>query len=252
MSEKYEGALPINAHMGWQDGLDTKQDAIDLAKGYINRRFNAVESSWYSVAPLLEGYLWEVHEGGPGKGYIDGIMDALAENPGAVIWFPSGTKVFQFMMRDGKPFGVLLPQEESDRVKAGDTPPIFPKTKMKRAVNKGTGVLVAGATLFGASMAVLVASLVFYAFIGVAPATYKDVNLAKLPHAQWRLVQNVTATEIISKLEMKDGKWASERRAHKIPDFEKLDKEAAARAAADEKKLAEKDLKKPVKQGGNG
>jgi hypothetical protein len=225
MSEKYEGALPINAHMGWTEGLENKNDAIELAKGYITRRFNAVESSWYSVAPLLEGYLWEVHEGGQGKGYIEGVMDALAENPGATIWFPSGTRAFQFMMRDGKPFGVLLPQDESEVVKRGDVAPILPRTRMKRAVNRGTGVMVAGATLFGASVVSMVASIVFYSFIGVAPPTYKEVSLPTLPHAQWRLVGNVPATEIISKLEFKDGRWSTDSRPHKIPDFDKLDQE---------------------------
>lgn len=232
MSEKYEGALPINAHMGWTEGLENKNDAIELAKGYINRRFNAVESSWYSVAPLLEGYLWEVHEGGPGKGYIEGVMDALAENPGATIWFPSGTRVFQFMMRDGKPFGVLLPEDESELMKRSDNAPILPRTRMKRAVNRGTGVMVAGATLFGASLATMVGSIVFYAFIGVAPPTYKEVSLPTLPHAQWRLVGDVPATEIISKLEFQNRKWSTESRPHKIPDFDKLDLEAEQKANA--------------------
>lgn len=222
MAEEFAGLLPMNAMMGWNEGVESKNDAIELAKGFISRRYTAVEASWYAVAPFMGGYLWEVHEGGPGKGYIGSAIEALSQNPSAKFWFPSADRAFQIMMRDGKPFGILLSKSESLPVINSGQPPLALVTKMVPAVKKGTATFMSGAALLGSSMAFLAASMAFYAVAANPGPSLRTVDFSELPHAQWNRVSGTGVEEIVSKLEMKDGKWNVEKRAFVVPGLKEI------------------------------
>lgn len=227
MAEELQGLLPMNAMMGWTEGVESRNDAIELAKGFISRRYTAVEASWYAVAPFMGGYLWEVHEGGPGKGYIGAAIEALSQNPGSKFWFPSSDRAFQVMMRDGKPFGILLSKSESLPVINSGQPPLAMVTKMQPAVRKGTTALVTGATMLGAGAVFLVSAMGFYAVSANPGPSVRAVNFSAMPHAQWSQVSGTGVEEIVSKIEMKDGKWTVEKRPHVVPGLRELRDEGA-------------------------
>lgn len=222
MSDAHEGLVPINAMMGWNEGVESKNDAIELAKGFIQRRYTAVEASWYAVAPFMGGFLWEVHEGGPGKGYIGSAISSLSQNPSASFWFPSGDRAFQVMMRDGKPFGILLSKAESLPVINSGQPALAAITKMTRAVRKGTAVFMAGASLLGSGVAFLAGSMAFYAIAANPGPSLRTVDFSALPHAQWNQVANTEVEEIVSRLQMTAGKWSVEKRPHVVPGLREL------------------------------
>lgn len=215
MREVYADVAPQRILMGWGEGL-SKNDAIAYAKGYIQRRFEAVDASWYAVAPFMGGYLWEVHEGGPGKAYMPAVLTALSQDPGGQHWFPSGDRAFQVMMRDGKPLCILLSKSESNEIINSGKAPLLPSGKMARAVNKGTGMLVVGATLFGAGFSFMIGAGIFYAISANPAPQFGDIKFENMPHAQWHLVANVPATKIVSKLEFDKGAWKVETREHVI------------------------------------
>jgi len=227
MAEELSGLRPMNAMMGWTEGVESKNDAIELAKGFITRRFTALEASWYAVAPFMGGYLWEVHEGGPGKGYIGAAIEALSQNPSSKFWFPSADRAFQIMMRDGKPFGILLSKSESLPVINSDQPPLAMITKMQPAVRKGTGVFMTGAAMAGVGAIFLISSMAFYAVSANPGPSVRAVDFSSMPHAQWGQVQGTGVEEIVSKIEMKDGKWSVERRPHVVPGLRELRDEGA-------------------------
>jgi len=217
--------LPMNAMMGWQEGVENKQDAVELAKGFISRRFTAQEASWYAVTPLMGGYLWEVHEGGSGKGYLDAAVRALTENPASKFWFPSGDRVFQIMMRDGKPFGILLSAKESAAVRNSGQPPLAMATRMKPAVRKGTAVMMAGAGLLGSGFMFFASAIIFYGIVTNPGPSVPAVDFSSMPHAQWSLVAGTKADEIVSKLEFKGSGWTVDKRPHPIEGLEELREE---------------------------
>lgn len=222
MAEEIKTLLPMKAVMGWNDGVGSTKDANEIAKGYAARRFNALESSWYAVAPFMGGYLWEAHEGGQGKGYLDAAIKAFGDNPVGQFWFPCGDRVFQIMMRDGKPFGILLSKKDSDEVLASGQAPIVPSTKMKPVVRRGTAVLALGASMMAASTVFFLGSLIFYAVAANPGPSVAKVDQAQMPHSQWAQASSTTVEEIVSKLEFAKDAWAVEKRHHEIPGLNEL------------------------------
>jgi len=221
-NDVFESNVPFRIIVGWADGV-SKEDAVDIARGFIQRRFDAVNSSWYVTAPFMGGYFWEVHEGGKGSSYMPAIIDALTNNPGGQHWFPSGDRVFQVMMRDGKPFGVLLQKSESKKVIESGSMPLRASGRMKRAVFKGTPVLIAGAGVLASGVLFFLSSVVMYAFLATPEPAVKDINLTKIPSAQWDKLASIKPTEIVSKIEFEQGEWKIEKRPFVIKDLVKAE-----------------------------
>lgn len=213
-----ESNVPLRILVGWAEGV-SKNDAADIAKGFIQRRFDAVDASWYVTSPFMGGYFWEVHEGGKGVSYMPAIIEALTNDPGGQHWFPSGDRVFQVMMRDGKPFGILLQKSESKKIIESGNLPLRASGKMKQAIFKGTSVLFAGGGILGTGVAFFLASVVMFALSATPEPAVKDINLTKIPSAQWDKLSAVKPTEIVSKLEFENGDWKIEKRPFEIKNL---------------------------------
>jgi hypothetical protein len=211
----FESNVPLRILVGWAEGV-SKNDAADIAKGFIQRRFDAVDASWYVTAAFMGGFFWEVHEGGKGSSYMPAIIEALTNDPGGQHWFPSGDRIFQVMMRDGKPFGVLLQKSETNKIFDSGSLPLRASGKMKRAVFKGTSVLYAGGGLFGSSVLFFLATAALYFFVATPEPAIKDVNLSKLPASQWEKLTAIKPTEVVSRLEFEAGDWKVEKRPFEI------------------------------------
>jgi hypothetical protein len=218
----FESNVPLRILVGWAEGV-SKNDAADIAKGFIQRRFDATDASWYVTAAFMGGFFWEVHEGGKGHAYMPAIIDALTTDPGGQHWFTSGDRIFQVMMRDGKPFGVLLQKSESKKIIESGTLPLRASGKMKRAVFKGTSVAYAGGGLFASSVVFFLATAVMYFFAATPEPAIKDVNLSKLPTSQWEKLAAVKPTEIVSRLEFEAGDWKVEKRPFEIKNLVKAE-----------------------------
>lgn len=215
--------MPNKIAIGWIEQSQNRRDAVYTARGHIDARFTAKDASWYAIAPFMGGWLWEVHEGGPGKSHLNAIMSELTENTGGSYWIPVGTKkVLQVSMRDGKPFAIILSESESLKVRNSGQAPLLPKGRMQRFASRGTGMFVFGATLAGSSFVYFLTTLGFYLSVWQPGPTVRAVDLAQMPHSQWAKVENTSPEEIVSKLEMKGGKWLEPViRKHIIGDLEK-------------------------------
>src|SRR3546814_14554594 len=86
--------LPMTALVGYLDQVTIK-DAIAHAKGFAKRRFEAADASWYAVMPFDDGFLYEVHEGGAGHGYLAGVAAALYQDDVPTVWIPRGSRACQ-------------------------------------------------------------------------------------------------------------------------------------------------------------
>jgi hypothetical protein len=205
--------IPIAVLMDYLRGVETEKDAIAYAIGQINSTFDAKDISFLAVAPFGTGYLWEIHMGGTGHGWIKAVVDNLKSDPEGEFWFPAGGgKIVTARMQDGEPLVMVMTEDDSKRIVQSGQPALPASTKMKPAVRKGEAFFAFGAAMAGASFAFLVGSAIFYGVCANPGASLPPVDVSALPHSQWSLVQSTTVEEIISKLEMKNGKWSVEKR----------------------------------------
>ena len=221
MSE-YAAHLPIEALVGWIPKVDQEKDAVEYAKRQVEIHFATPEISWYAIAKFDNGYLFEIHHGGQGRGYLKSIVDNLRTDPDSEYWIPSGNRAVKIMMQEGEPLPLLLTDEESRQLVKSGHPPLALNTPMKPAVTKGESVLHFGIAVASVSFAFFLGALGFYGSAANPGPLVRSVDFAALPHAQWGLANNVTVEEIVSKLEMKGGKWAVEKRRNAIQGLDQL------------------------------
>lgn len=217
-----KGQLPMRVEISWIEQADTKRDAVDMAKGHIEQRFVAKDAAWYRVVPFMGGYFWEAHEGGPGKSYLDAIIDELKRNPGGEYWFPNGpTKVVRIIMQDGKPKALVPNEQESLAIRNSGRTPLIPRSGMTPFARRGTGVLIFGSVLSGASFLYMLGTMGFYLTVWQPGPSVRDIKIAELPSAQWSMVESTDPRTIVSKLQYSNGKWAKIERQHSIPELER-------------------------------
>ncbi|MGH0003688.1 hypothetical protein ACQU0X_26725 [Pseudovibrio ascidiaceicola] len=196
-----------------------KVDAIDAARSHIERFFGPPELCYLGVVKYGNRYLYEIHEGGSGHGYIEKICEILSEQPDAAVWFPSSNRVQIVELRFGTPRAKLLSEKTSKEFLDADSeppPPLPATTKLKPAVNRGESILVGGVATYIASLVFLAGAAISYAYVGSPINLLTVPQFKELPHAQWDKVKDTQVDEIVSRLEFADGKWKIDKRAHSL------------------------------------
>lgn len=220
-ADPIKGQLPMRVEISWIEQADKKRDAVDMAKGHIEQRFVAKDAAWYRVVPFMGGYFWEAHEGGPGKSYLDAIVDELKRNPGGEYWFPNGpTKVVRIVMQDGKPKALVPNEQESLAIRNSGRTPLIARSSMIPYARRGTGMLIFGSVFAGASFLYMLGTMGFYLTVWQPGPSVRDIKIADLPTAQWSMVEFTDPRTIISKLQYSNGKWEKTERQHTIPELE--------------------------------
>lgn len=221
-ADPIKGQLPMRVEISWIEQADKKRDAVDMAKGHIEQRFVAKDAAWYRVVPFMGGYFWEAHEGGPGKSYLDAIVDELKRNPGGEYWFPNGpTKVVRIVMQDGKPKALVPNEQESLAIRNSGKTPLIARSSMIPYARRGTGMLIFGSVFAGASFLYMLGTMGFYLTVWQPGPSVRDIKIADLPTAQWSMVEFTDPRTIISKLQYSNGKWEKTERQHTIPELER-------------------------------
>lgn len=191
------------AAIGWLE-MGSKRDAIDYVRGYASRHMNSAQSSWYAVAPLLGGWLWEVQEGAVGKSHIPDIIKALTAGV-ETSWFRVGRRAYTVSMRDGRPYPVLLPLKESRDILASGENRLNATGKMERVVKNGMGVFAFGLAVFLGGGIFLGAAAGYYALSQRYVPMDRQVAAGTLPHNQWAKVQNVPPNLFVETLRLSAG-----------------------------------------------
>jgi len=189
--------------IGWIEPGGTKRDAVDYAKGFAQRHFDSADASWYAVLPFMEGWLYEVQEGGSGKSYIPGVVKALSIGS-EESWIRVGDRVMSVGLREGRPYCVLMSEDDS-RLKEGDPHRLTASGKMQRVVKRGSGVLYSGLTVAVLGFSFFLGAAGFHYIRDEYPPTLREVNLELLPHKQWERVGNVPPNLFVERLELLPG-----------------------------------------------
>ena len=230
--------LPIEALIGWIPRVDDEKDAIEYTKRQIEIQFSTPEISWYAVAPFDNGYLFEIHHGGGGKGYLKSLVENLRADPDGEYWIPSGNRAVRVVMQEGEPLALVLPEDDARRLVQSGHPPLHATLSLKPAVSKGQGMLNFGAAMAGVGAVFFIGSAIFYAAAANPGPSVRAVDFAALPHAQWGMAASAGVEEIVSKLEMKSDKWSVDKRRNIIEGLDQLRAKGRAIDAQNRQKQA--------------
>jgi len=207
------GYPPIQVIIGWI-GESSRKDVLEHARGFATDHIEALDTAWITMAEFRGGTLFEVHEGGGGYAYLPGVIEELSLDPDQVIWVPSGTKlnrVVTVSIVEDHPFSMMLNEADSARVRASGQRPIERAGQMRRLRPRGTGVLVAGGTLFAVAFGALATSAFLSSRIDQQPIPSLPYSVETLPHGQIiSLSDALREDRWVSRILFENGSWRAE------------------------------------------
>jgi len=207
------GYPPIQVLIGWI-GESSRKDVLEHARGFATDHIEALDTAWITMAEFRGGTLFEVHEGGGGAAYLPEIIEELSLDPDQVVWVPSGTKlnrVVTVSIVEDRPFSMMLNEADSARVRTSGQRPIERAGRMRRLRPRGTGVLVAGGTLFAVAFGALATSAFLSSRIDQQPIPSLPYSAETLPHGQIiGLSDALREDRWVSRILFENGSWRAE------------------------------------------
>lgn len=209
MSVEPEYGAPTKAVIGWLEPGGSKRDTMEHVKDYATKHFDSPNSAFYALMPFLGGWLYELHENGPGLSYLPAAAQAMAEKRDPA-WFRVGQRAFSVTMRDKKPYCVLKPEKESQALFDADVGRLQPRGKMNRLIRRGTGTLIVGSTIFGAGSAFMVATGVFHLLVtSIYVPEIRRLDVPQLPHRAWAQVDRIPPNLYVEALRFQNNQWTT-------------------------------------------
>jgi hypothetical protein len=206
-------ALPIDVIIGYLSSSNRK-DVIEHARMYARDNFGGDGNAWLRILAFRDGSFFEVHEGGAGRSYLDEIVAELNEDPERVVWLPAGTRsdrVIAVGISERRPYGVVLSERESIKVRSSGVPPVARIGTMQRLSTRGRGLILAGAILGVAGLAVLATGISLTAMRGGMLPLQANIDPSSLPHSQIiRVSEGILPERFVSRVFFQDGQWRAE------------------------------------------
>ncbi len=209
MTPEPEFGAPTKAVIGWLEPGGSKRDTMEHVKDYAAKHLDSPNSAFYALMPFLGGWLYELHENGPGLSYLPAAAQAMAERRDPA-WFRVGQRAFSVTMRDKKPYCVMKPEKESQALFDADIGRLTPRGKMSRLIRRGTGTLIVGSTLFGAGGTFMVASGIFYVMVtSIYLPEIRRLDVPQLPHRAWTQVDRIPPNLYVEALRFQNNQWTT-------------------------------------------
>jgi hypothetical protein len=208
-------SLPYRVVIDFLEGTLRKQDAIAFARGFIEHHFDSLTNSGYFVAPYEGGYIFEAHEGGGGRAYLPGILQALSANPSASACVQMARRVLEIKRSSSGIYtSILLPEgtepQNPDKVFPDPGPKLIPFQRSgMRTMVAGFAVLVIG------FLALFLSTLYYLVEVsGMIQPPLASVDYDAMPVRQWPSLKNLAGTtdadKYIRTLRYDNGKWHSD------------------------------------------
>lgn len=87
-------SIPFDIHIGFYKDV-SKSDVINLVKGYAEKNFNTKGNIFYQIKKHSDGYLFEIHQGGSGRGYLSDLLDKFDKDNLIIVTSEYVYKVYQ-------------------------------------------------------------------------------------------------------------------------------------------------------------
>lgn len=147
-------STPISIIMGKLDGVSRK-DAKEYCQNIIEKYVENPDAAFYRIKKHNDDYLYEIHEGGEGKSYLESLLEHIevSEEPCEVI-MSSATGYLKVVSDGGFLTFHLLPNNQD----LTPTPGIEPKKAMTPNLSTGKHFLVIGLSTLVMSLGAVVAA----------------------------------------------------------------------------------------------
>lgn len=225
--------LPLRVLIGTCPG--TKKDAESMARSQIERYFDMPDRAWIRIKELPDiGYLYEAHEAGEGKSYLDSITALdLAANE-TLILKPVNGHAVEIVVREGNVLqSLILPEKMSAERETDPRLKISSMRDMQPYATTGSEWIKAGVAVIAMGLLTVTVGGVLHKSYDIALQGYDEIaatlpatrllNLAErsvfpgdslpsintLPMSQWKRIstQPMKADEVISRLYFEEGEW---------------------------------------------
>lgn len=192
---------PVRVLIGYLPGV-TEKDALAYALGIADKHIANIETAFYDVFPYHEGFVYEVHEGGTGAAFTPAVIDyyeslgPFQTDVDARMHIPTATRAVELTRKQKSIESVLLPESIEPQL----TPVPDATTAMRPAMNKRTGVLVVGATVFVSGF--------FAAVLSGTVFRYVELDDIRQPAPQVLNINDLPVGQLAQRrLEVPEGKY---------------------------------------------
>lgn len=198
-------ARPNQLHIGYYFSKIKKKDMEQYLVGLCRNRFDSLDSCYISMKPYRSGYLYEIHEGGEGKGCLGSVIKILEKGEVAHITTTAGTTAVEDVGVDGVISYILGLQDEQE-----DSKGVAFNGKMTRVRKKGAGFFVFGLVFVLVGLASLSSSAYFkYIVVDKEKSLLKSTFKKVLPTTQLKELKKYewSQSKYVTQMSYKGGKW---------------------------------------------
>ncbi|WP_415912641.1 hypothetical protein [Neptuniibacter sp. QD37_11] len=135
--------LPQNLYIGHMSNMK-KSDLDAYVRGLAEEKFDSLRIVKYGMVKFGGGFLYEVHEGGAGKGIIKSLIKALKDTDESEFIIPTADRWVKVVRKDNGIVCYLLPDNAPQDEGLAPSASIQYKDSLKPMVNGGYGFMVFG------------------------------------------------------------------------------------------------------------
>jgi hypothetical protein len=166
----------------------------------------SLKTAWYSIIKYDDGFAWELHDGGSGRGALKSIAQLLETNTHVIIKLSNETiKVTRRTNHSGLVSFRIPDSEDSE-----ESSEIVYADKMKPVIKRGLGLFVTGIVFaFLGITSIFLASLFKFVLLAENEPYQHAKQITELPIYQIDRLEQVIALEgvFIQSLSFNNGKW---------------------------------------------
>jgi hypothetical protein len=202
-------ARPLKVLIGYLPDASEK-DTFFYMLGVAAKSLDSEAIAGVAMAKYQSGYVYEIHEGGDGRSYLEAIikyfngLPLYSANEPYRVHIRTATRTIRVERTGNGLYAVILP--ESDTTPQSDW--LVGGRKLKPLVDKRTGFLVGASCLCVLSLVALVGGFM----TRYAPQTETTVRLervpvSQLPHSQWGRLVGLADDDYAKALKFENKKW---------------------------------------------
>lgn len=203
--------VPVRLLIGYLPN-STERDARDYAQGVAEKHFDQPAIAHYDAFRYLDGFAYEVHEGGTGQAFLPAIIERFkslgpfvqGEPERAII--RTGQRMVQVQRTATGLSAILLPESSS----AEPSDWVVANGKLSPAMNQHTGFFSVSAVMFVTGFfALIVAALMTRHQPYEEPLKPQTVRVAydQLPISRWPMLLNLGPGQYVSEISYSNGRW---------------------------------------------
>lgn len=204
-----DGPRPLKVLIGFLPDSSEK-DTYFYMLGVAEKNLDSENIGYASLTKFENGYAYEIHEGGAGRGYLDSILSHFRSLPSFAAeethraFIRTATRTVRVERTAAGLYSVILP--ESDTTPQSEW--LTVGKKLSPLVEKRTGLFLGGVVLF---LSGLIALMGGYA-TRYQPYTPSVVNIErmpvdKLPHSQWSRLTSIQSGDYVMALKFEKNEW---------------------------------------------